>query len=335
MNAKELKRVLEGLIESKIPTFLWGNPGVGKSSVVSQIAREHDMEFVDLRLSLLDPTDLRGIPFFDKDEKSAIWAKPEFLPKSDSLKQGILFLDEINSAPPTIQAAAYQLILDRKIGEYVLPIHFAIIAAGNYESDRGVTYRMPTPLANRFVHLNFDVDFDSWKEWAMKSNIDQRIVSYLSYKSENLFLFDPKSNQKAFATPRSWEYVDKILKSNIPKNALENVISGAIGKESSVEFLNYAKVMDEIPDIDAILNGIAVEVPTKNSALFGMCVGIVYALKKDCSVEKLTNVLQFTITLNDEFSMMLIQDMQRNGINLELSPFWREWVDAHRYLISI
>jgi len=335
MNAKELKTVLEGLIKSKIPTFLWGSPGVGKSSIVAQIANENKMEFVDLRLSLLDPTDLRGIPFFDKEEKTAVWAKPEFLPKSDSLSKGILFLDEINSAPPTIQAAAYQLILDRKIGEYSLPINFAIIAAGNFESDRGVTYRMPTPLANRFVHLNFDVDFEAWKEWAIKNDIDKKIVSYLSYKSENLFLFDPKSNQKAFATPRSWEYVDKILKSNIPFNLLENVISGAIGKESAIEFLNYSKVMNEIPNIDDILNGNEVAIPSKNSALFGMCVGIVYALKKDFNIEKLTNILKFTLSLNDEFSMMLIQDMQRGGINLELSPYWKDWVDAHRYLISI
>ncbi len=335
MNAKELKTVLEGLIKSKIPTFLWGSPGVGKSSIVAQIANENKMEFVDLRLSLLDPTDLRGIPFFDKEEKTAVWAKPEFLPKSDSLSKGILFLDEINSAPPTIQAAAYQLILDRKIGEYSLPINFAIIAAGNFESDRGVTYRMPTPLANRFVHLNFDVDFEAWKEWAIKNDIDKKIVSYLSYKSENLFLFDPKSNQKAFATPRSWEYVDKILKSNIPFNLLENVIGGAIGKESAIEFLNYSKVMNEIPNIDDILNGNEVAIPSKNSALFGMCVGIVYALKKDFNIEKLTNILKFTLSLNDEFSMMLIQDMQRGGINLELSPYWKDWVDAHRYLISI
>jgi len=335
MNAKELKHVLEGLIESKIPTFLWGNPGVGKSSVVSQIANEHDMEFVDLRLSLLDPTDLRGIPFFDKDEKSAVWAKPEFLPKSESEVKGILFLDEINSAPPTIQAAAYQLILDRKIGEYNLPKNFAIVAAGNYESDRGVTYRMPTPLANRFVHLDFDVDFESWKDWAIKRGIDKRIVSFLSYKNENLFAFDPKSNKKAFATPRSWEFVDGILKSNIPQSSLEGVIGGAIGNSSAVEFLNYAKVMDELPNIGDILDGKLVKIPTKNSALFGMCVGIVYALKKDFTVERLTNVLKFTIELNDEFSMMLIRDMQRDEIDLELSPYWKEWVDAHRYLISM
>lgn len=218
MIATDLKQALIPLIESKIPTFIWGNPGVGKSSLVQQIANEKEMKFIDLRLSLLDPTDLRGIPFFESDIKKAVWAKPEFLPDTSSEEFGILFLDEINSAPPTIQAAAYQLILDRKIGEYVLPKNFAIIAAGNYESDRGVTYRMPTPLANRFVHLNFDLDFDSWKLWAYENNIDKRIISYLSYKQSDLFMFDPKSPNKSFATPRSWKFVDDILKSSLKQS---------------------------------------------------------------------------------------------------------------------
>ena len=159
MKASTLKKSLISMIDSKIPVFVWGNPGVGKSSIIKQIANDKAMEFIDLRLSLLDPTDLRGIPFFDVNNKSAVWAKPEFLPDTNSLAYGILFLDEINSAPPTVQAAAYQLILDRKIGEYTLPVNYAIVAAGNYESDRGVTYRMPTPLANRFVHLDFELPF--------------------------------------------------------------------------------------------------------------------------------------------------------------------------------
>ena len=144
MNSIDLKKSLIPLIKSQIPTFIWGSPGVGKSSLISQIAQESNMEFIDLRLSLLDPTDLRGVPFFDQTTKTAIWAKPEFLPNSNSEEFGILFLDEINSAPPTIQAAAYQLILDRKIGEYTLPKNYSIIAAGNYENDRGVTSRMPS-----------------------------------------------------------------------------------------------------------------------------------------------------------------------------------------------
>ncbi|MEA3289641.1 MAG: MoxR family ATPase [Campylobacterota bacterium] len=334
MKAIDLKDALIPLIDSKIPVFIWGNPGVGKSSLVSQIANQKKMNFIDLRLSLLDPTDLRGIPFFEKDEKKAVWAKPEFLPDTNSQEFGILFLDEINSAPPTIQAAAYQLILDRKIGEYTLPVNYSIVAAGNYESDRGVTYRMPTPLANRFVHLNFDLDFDSWKLWAYDANIDKRIISYLSYKPSDLFMFDPKSSQKSFATPRSWKFVDDILKSKVDEKLLENVIGGAVGKETAQEFTNYCKVIDELPNIEDILKGDDVQIPQRNSALYAMTTGIVYALKENFTTEHLTNILQFSLQLNGEFAVMLIRDMQKAGLDVESSPEWKTWVDEHRFLIS-
>ena len=334
MIAIDLKEALIPLIDSQIPTFIWGSPGVGKSSLVAQIAKQKDMKFIDLRLSLLDPTDLRGIPFFAKEEKKAVWAKPEFLPDTDCLDYGILFLDEINSAPPTIQAAAYQLILDRKIGEYTLPQNYSIIAAGNYETDRGVTYRMPTPLANRFVNINFNLDYEIWKVWSYKNNMDKIIISYLSYKPTDLFMFDPKSTNKSFATPRSWKFVDDILKSKVKEQLLENVIGGAIGLETAQEFLNYAKVMDELPNIDEILKGNEVEIPTKNSALYALCIGIVYALKDNFSTKNLTNVLNFSLKLDGEFTILLVRDMQKDGIDVESSPAWKGWVDEHRFLLT-
>jgi len=334
MIATDLQEALISLIDSQIPTFIWGSPGVGKSSLIAQIAQQKDMKFIDLRLSLLDPTDLRGIPFFAKEEKKAVWAKPEFLPDTDSTDFGILFLDEINSAPPTIQAAAYQLILDRKIGEYSLPQNYSIIAAGNYETDRGVTYRMPTPLANRFVHLNFDLDFESWKLWAYQNKIDRRIISYLSYKPSDLFMFDPKSQSKSFATPRSWKFVDDILKSKVKEILLEDVISGAVGIETAQEFLNYVKVMDKLPNIENILKGDDVKIPTQNSALYALCIGIVYALKKNFSIQNLTNILNFSLKLDGEFTIMLIRDMQKSGIDVESSPAWKNWVEEHRFLLN-
>jgi len=334
MKASKLKNSLISLIDSKIPVFIWGNPGVGKSSLVRQIAENKSMKFIDLRLSLLDPTDLRGIPFFENETKKAVWAKPEFLPDTNSEEEGILFLDEINSAPPTIQAAAYQLILDRKIGEYELPKNFAIIAAGNYESDRGVTYRMPTPLANRFVHLDFELDFDEWKTWAYESNIDSRIISFLSYKSENLFTFDPKSKEKSFATPRSWSFVDDVLKSSLPLDLLEEVIKGAIGKDSAVEFINYCKIMKDLPNIDEIIEGKLEDVPSNNSVLYALCTGLTYALKAKQEVELISNVLNYSLNLPNEFSVMLIRDLQKEGINVESSPSWKTWSDANKFLIG-
>ncbi len=334
MKAGQLKKSLVSMIDSKIPVFVWGNPGVGKSSLIREISEEKSMQFIDLRLSLLDPTDLRGIPFFEAQTKKAVWAKPEFLPDSNSTEFGILFLDEINSAPPTIQAAAYQLILDRKIGEYNLPENFSIVAAGNYESDRGVTYRMPTPLANRFVHLDFDLDFDEWKIWAYGQNIDNRIISFLSYKPQNLFTFDPKSSKKSFATPRSWSFVNDILKSNLEIELLKDVISGAIGKESAEEFMNFSNVIKDLPNIQEIIKGELKEVPLKNSVLYALCTGIVYSLKENSNTEIMTNVLNYSLLLPNEFSVMLIRDLQKENIDIEASTSWKTWVDANKFLIG-
>jgi hypothetical protein len=334
MKASSLKKSLIAMIDSKIPVFVWGSPGVGKSSLIRQIASDKSMEFIDLRLSLLDPTDLRGIPFFDTANKSAVWAKPEFLPDSNTQAYGILFLDEINSAPPTIQAAAYQLILDRKIGEYTLPTNYAIVAAGNYESDRGVTYRMPTPLANRFVHLDFDLDFTEWKSWAYESKIDARIISFLSYKPQNLFTFDAKAKEKSFATPRSWSFVNDILNSNLQIELLKDVIGGAVGIESSDEFMNFCKVIDKLPNIEEIINAKSNEVPQNNSVLYALCTGIVYSLKQNSSVENVTNILNYSLSLPNEFSVMLIRDLQKEGIDVESSTSWKSWVNANKFLIG-
>jgi hypothetical protein len=334
MKASILKKSLISMIDSKIPVFVWGNPGVGKSSIIKQITNDKDMDFIDLRLSLLDPTDLRGIPFFDASNKSAIWAKPEFLPNTNSQAYGILFLDEINSAPPTVQAAAYQLILDRKIGEYTLPINYAIVAAGNYESDRGVTYRMPTPLANRFVHFDFELDFSEWKSWAYESKIDARIISFLSYKPQNLFTFDAKAKEKSFATPRSWSFVNDILNSNLQIEFLKDVISGAVGKESSDEFMNFCKIIDKLPNIQELINGTLNEVPTNNSVLYALCTGIVYSLKENSSIEKVTNILDYSLNLPNEFSVMLIRDLQKENIDIESSTSWKSWVNANKFLIG-
>ena len=331
MKASDLISSISSLVEQKVPTFIWGAPGVGKSSIIKQIADFKGIGFIDLRLALMDPTDLKGIPFFDKDTHSAFWASPAFLPREG---KGILFLDELNAAPPSVQASAYQLILDRKVGEYNLADGWAIVAAGNREGDRGVTYRMPSPLANRFVHFEMDIDFDEWRDWAYKNNLDQRIISYIAYKSEHLFTFDAKSDLKSFATPRSWEYVDKILKSDLDKNLLLNVISGAVGKDVSVGFLSFAKVMNKLPDIQNILASAKGDYSEEVDVLYALATGLVSAFLRENSDERLDNLLSYTLELKSEFAVMIVQDLQRNGIKMQHSKVFKEWVKKFAYLLE-
>lgn len=319
------------MIEQKVPTFLWGAPGIGKSSIIKQIAIEKGIGFIDLRLALMDPTDLKGIPFYDKESHTALWAPPAFLPKHG---EGILFLDELNSAPPSVQASAYQLILDRKVGEYELPSGWAIVAAGNREGDRGVTYRMPSPLANRFVHFEMQADVNDWRYWAYQNGVDERVISYITFKNEHLFTFDAKSDVKSFATPRSWEYVDSILKSNIKEELLLDCLSGAVGREVAVGFLSFAKVMNKLPDIKNILASGGGKYSDEVDVLYALSTGLVSALLKDNTKENLDNLLNYSLELKSEFAVMVVQDLQRNGVNMEHSELFKKWVRKFAYLLA-
>jgi len=331
MRAIALKKSLNALINQKLPTFIWGSPGIGKSSIVQQIAKEKNIEFIDLRLSLLDPTDLKGIPFFDSNTKEAIWAEPNFLPK-DRNSEGILFLDEMNTAPPSVQAAAYQLILDRKIGEYELPPKWAIVAAGNRASDRGVIYRMPSPLLNRFVHLELEVSFEDWKHWAYSYGINPLIIAFLEYDTTKLFTFNPQEEQEAFATPRSWEYIDRILASNMPKETLLEVIKGTIG-EAGVAFVNFLKIKDELPQIEDILNNKEIKLPSKAQALFALNSFLV-SKAKSASQKELEAIMRFAFKLPKEFSIALIRDLQANAVEIEELESFEEWVEQFSYLLE-
>jgi len=334
MKLTDIYDALEHFTKQNLPTFIWGPPGIGKSSVVKQIANDHKLEFIDLRLSLLDPTDLKGIPFFDNDNNQAVWASPNFLPK-DKNSKGILFLDEINTAAPSVQASAYQLVLDRKVGDYTLPDGWSIVAAGNRENDRGVTYRMPPPLANRFVHLEMEVDFEDWKSWAFDNGIDASIIGFLNFDKEKLFAFDPNKNEKSFPTPRSWEYVDKIIKSGLSEKLMLESIGGAVGAENAVEFMSFKKVMNLLPDIEKIATSEITEIEDENhKMLFALCAGLINHLKEFKDKEKISNVLSFSMTLPPEFSIMLVKDMQKNSISVESSKNWDEWVRKFSYLLS-
>lgn len=331
VRATNLITTIKSLVEQKVPTFLWGAPGIGKSSIVNQIASDMGICFIDLRLALMDPTDLKGIPFYDKESHTALWAPPAFLPRDG---EGILFLDELNSAPPSVQASAYQLILDRKVGEYELPEGWAIVAAGNREGDRGVTYRMPSPLANRFVHFEMEVDVQDWRLWAYKKGLDERVISYISYRSEHLFTFDAKSDIKSFATPRSWEYVNKILKSTITKELLLDTISGAVGRDVAVSFLSFAKVMNKLPDIENILKTGSGEYSDEVDVLYAISTGLVSGYLKSQSEERLENLLRYTLELKSEFAVMIVQDLQRGGVRMEHSEVFKEWVKKFAYLLG-
>lgn len=332
MYPQSAKRSLAHLSDRKVPVFLWGPPGIGKSSIVAQIAKEKKISFIDLRLSLLDPTDLRGIPFFNTAEHTALWAPPSFLPDG-SETEGILFLDELNTAAPMVQASAYQLILDRKIGEYTLPDGWSIIAAGNRESDRGVVFRMASPLANRFVHLEMETSVEDWRSWAITADIDASVIAYIAHRPDALFAFNTQDDSKAFATPRTWEYVNEILASDPEPDLILPMVAGAIGEELAASFLGFRAVAGDLPDLDAVLDGSCSDVPEDPSALHILTAALTMRINENTGTKKLNNLVRYSLNLPGEFAVMIIQDLRERNIELDHVDSWTLWMRRFNTLL--
>ena len=239
---------------------------------------------IDLRLGQMDPTDIRGIPFFNKELGKMDWAPPIDLPDEETASQYpivVLFLDEMNSSAPAVQAAAYQLVLNRRVGKYVLPKNVVMVAAGNRESDKGVTYRMPTPLSNRFVHLEMKVDFPSWQEWAVNHKIHKDVVGYLTFAKQDLYDFDAKSSSRAFATPRSWFFVSELLADeDLDDITATDLIAGTVGEGLAVKFMAHRKIAGRLPKPEDILSGKTKELEVKEvSAMYSLVTSLCYELK--------------------------------------------------------
>ncbi len=281
----QARKALITAFKVKRPVFLWGPPGIGKSEVVASIAEELGGLMIDLRMAQMEPTDIRGIPYFNKELNKMDWAPPVDLPDEELASKYpiiVLFLDEMNSAPPAVQAAGYQLVLNRQVGKYKLPDNVVIVAAGNRDSDKGVTYRMPMPLANRFIHLEMKPDFGAWQLWAVDKKIHKDVVGYLSFAKQDLYDFDSKSSSRAFATPRSWCFVSDLLEDETMDTDTQfNLISGAIGEGLAVKFAAHRKLAGKMPEPADILNGKVKDLAVKEvSAMYSLAISMCYELKE-------------------------------------------------------
>ena len=284
INSVQARRSILKAFKHKRPLFLWGPPGIGKSELVEDITKELGGYMIDLRLGQMEPTDIRGIPFYNKELGKMDWAAPIDLPDEELASQYplvVLFMDEMNSSAPSVQAAAYQLILNRRIGKYKLPDNVVMVAAGNRESDKGVTYRMPTPLANRFIHQEMKCDFASWQEWAVNHNIHKDVVGYISFAKQDLYDFDAKSASRAFATPRSWSFVSELLSDEEgDDDTIMNLVAGTVGEGLAVKFMAHRKVAGRMPKPEDILSGKVDTLDVKEvSAMYSLVISMCYELK--------------------------------------------------------
>jgi len=304
----QARRSLLKAFKHKRPLFLWGPPGIGKSELVADITQELGGYMIDLRLGQMEPTDIRGIPFYNKDLGKMDWAAPIDLPDDEFASQYpivVLFLDEMNSSAPSVQAAAYQLILNRRVGKYKLPENVVLVAAGNRESDKGVTYRMPTPLANRFIHQEMKCDFASWQEWAVQHDTHKDVVGYLSFAKQDLYDFDAKSASRAFATPRSWSFVSEILSDeDSDDDTIMNLIAGTVGEGLAVKFMAHRKVAGRMPKPEDILSGKVDTLDVKEvSAMYSLVISMCYELK--AAIERKVKDDEFHKMADNFFAYMM------------------------------
>jgi len=323
----ELYRHLDTLIETDTPVFIHGSPGIGKSYIVADIAAKHELELVDVRLSQMDPVDLRGVPAIRNEQ--TVWMPPVFFPR-DPESSGILFLDELNSAPPSVQAAIYQLVLNRKMGEYELPKGWRIICAGNRISDRGVVFRLPTPLANRMVHLHVEARFDDFKLFAIRANLHHFIIGFLGFRPD-LLTSEPVSeddSNPAFATPRSYHMLSGVLQHNENTAQIAPIVYGLIGYGAGIEFLSYVKVYEKLPDVQAIYRG---EYPVVDKSEPALLYALVSAMVElyNRTEEASKHLFGFAQALPTEFGVMLIKDAIVKDTSIADAPEFAEWIERY------
>ena len=325
------------VIKSGLPikTFpsvmLWGAPGIGKSQAVRQIAdyitkgTGKKTVVTDVRLLLFNPIDLRGIPTANAEKTLAIWLKPQIfnMDPSDSVVN-ILFLDEISAAPQSVQSAAYQITLDRVIGEHKLPENCIVIAAGNRVTDKSVAYKMPKALSNRLMHFDVSGSFTEWKKWAISKGINGKVVGFLTFKPDRLMGFDTSSDDLAYPTPRSWEMVSNVLNVVSPDvNVAYDYIAGLIGVGVAIEFKTWCEVYNELPNVEDIFNGKYAPVPKNSDALYALVSSMVeYARKYKDDKSKITNSIRYANLLPADYSAVLMRDymyLEENYKNQELT----------------
>jgi hypothetical protein len=316
------------------PVMLWGAPGIGKSDIINQIGERNNALVIDIRLSQMEPSDLRGIPF--RDGNLVEWATPAMLPNAERHGEtGILFLDEITSAVPSVSAAAYQLILDRRLGEYEVPNGWAIFAAGNRQGDRGVSYTMPAPLANRFSHFEVDINLDDWVAWAYKHSIDERIIGFLRFRPELLFDFDPAHNPVAFPSPRSWEFAHRaLLKFNDHPELLLGTLQACVGPSAGIELKAFVDSLDQMPDLDAILRGEDIKAPKDIDLQYAVATALVGRAIRAQDTNQLGivsgHILNYAKAFRTkEMGVMLVSDMLRAiGDELFALPEFAQWAQS-------
>ncbi len=344
----ELTKLYVKVIKKKVDfkklltPFLWGAPGVGKSMGIKELA--HNIEYltgkkvivIDVSIPLYTPTDLHGFPSKSNDGQHAVWLRPQIFDFDESEDTiNILFLDELSAAPQSVQTIAYQICLDRRIGEHKLADNCIVIAAGNRTTDRSVAYKMSKALCNRLMHYQIEPSLASWKRWAAKNGVDERIIGYLAFDNSKLCV-EPGSSDIAYATPRIWEKVGNLL--NLAEGNISEFrvhLCASLGVDTCIEFENWCKVYEDLPSTEEILGGVCRKYPKTHDALHALTTGLYVALRREKDTltdEQLNNVCTYVSRFPKDFAAMFFKDLDCDydfKFRLMKVPAFNRWLSQN------
>jgi hypothetical protein len=321
----QLKQVLKDCHAAKLAPFVQGQPGVGKSAVVAEYAREIGSEFVDVRLAYHAPQDVIGFPYLSTDEggdKTMRFSRPAFWPKTTN---PVIALEEFNTATKAVQNTALQLLHDRRVGEHILPDDAFIVLLGNRAEDRVNIEKLSSAVVNRIVNIRVRLDLESWIKWGQKNGIDPIVTAFIRFRPDLLSNFkgatwDGVSN---FSSPRTWEKASNILAHSQDRHVRHALLDGALGSGAASEFLGFLAVYEQLPDLDAVLlNPDKADVPTDPSVIYATCAGLAKKVKPKLMANFLTYVDRFP----KEFGVFGLKSAVNHCRALCNTPAFTEWV---------
>lgn len=329
MKPSQALRATEYLIDNQLAAFLWGPPGVGKSALPRQIAAARKIDFIDKRLAQSDPTEIKGYPWPDSKKGVMTFLQDGGLPTKG---KGILFLDEFSHAPPAVQAVSYQLVLDRRLGDYELPDGWAIIAAGNRISDRSFVGEMSAALSSRFIHVNVEPDVEDFITWAMKNGVNDATRGYLRWRPGNLATEKFTAGMRGFPTPRTWVKADKIAHDpSLPQAMKTELLIGTIGEGVALEYEGFIRDEATLPDVAVILaTPDKAPIPTEPATQHA----VVTRLEAITTAKNLGTLLKYMARVNKEFEVIYMKSVTERDKDLIETSTATKWLqENHGYLV--
>ena len=330
MLPNDAKTVIKHMHKLRRPVFMRGSPGIGKSAIMKQATDELGIQLIDMRLSQYDPTDLKGFPDPDRKLKRTNWLPLGTLPY-DKDSEGIVFLDELTSASPSVQAVAYQLVFDFAIGEYKLPPKWSVMAAGNRETDRAVVHRMSTALISRFVIVDIETNVEAFAKYAVPYGIKPMVLAYLNFQQTSLNTFDPATPAQSYACPRTWMFAnDTIINTELSANIKRELLVGTIGEGTTTSFLNFCQLANDLPEMSSILKTPkTAKLPANISAKFA----VTTSLALSANLKTFPAMMQYMERLDKEMQCLFIRDSTRRSPELAETKEFTAWLIANESLI--